>query len=121
MIGGLILAAGSGSRFGGAKQLAELDGTPLLRHGEVDSDLPANRFLVEKLDVFSPALDPRPQVKNQRNRRDLRPRRGASQESAAAMRAARHPLMVPRSLSVRRPPRHTYTLIGGESEERGSS
>lgn len=32
MIGGLILAAGEGSRFGGAKQLAELDGRPLLEH-----------------------------------------------------------------------------------------
>ena len=32
MIGGLILAAGSGSRFGGPKQLAELDGKPLLDH-----------------------------------------------------------------------------------------
>ena len=32
MIGGLILAAGAGSRFGGAKQVAELDGRPLLEH-----------------------------------------------------------------------------------------
>ena len=32
MIGGLILAAGKGSRFGGHKQLAELDGRPLLEH-----------------------------------------------------------------------------------------
>ena len=32
MIGGLILAAGAGSRFGGGKQLAELDGVPLLEH-----------------------------------------------------------------------------------------
>lgn len=32
MIGGLILAAGSGSRFGGPKQLAELDGKPLVSH-----------------------------------------------------------------------------------------
>ena len=32
MIGGLVLAAGAGTRFGGAKQLAYLDGRPLLEH-----------------------------------------------------------------------------------------
>jgi molybdenum cofactor cytidylyltransferase len=32
MIGGLILAAGAGSRFGGFKQLARLDGRPMLEH-----------------------------------------------------------------------------------------
>jgi molybdenum cofactor cytidylyltransferase len=32
MIGGLILAAGEGRRFGGPKQIAELDGLPLLEH-----------------------------------------------------------------------------------------
>jgi molybdenum cofactor cytidylyltransferase len=31
-IGGLILAAGEGRRFGGTKQLAPLDGRPLLEH-----------------------------------------------------------------------------------------
>jgi molybdenum cofactor cytidylyltransferase len=31
-VGGLILAAGGGSRFGGAKQVAELDGQPLIGH-----------------------------------------------------------------------------------------
>jgi molybdenum cofactor cytidylyltransferase len=32
VIGGIILAAGEGRRFGGPKQLAELDGRPLLEH-----------------------------------------------------------------------------------------
>ena len=32
MIGGLVLAAGAGVRFGRPKQLAELDGRPLLEH-----------------------------------------------------------------------------------------
>jgi CTP:molybdopterin cytidylyltransferase MocA len=32
LIGGLILAAGKGRRFGGAKQLADLNGRPLLEH-----------------------------------------------------------------------------------------
>ena len=32
MIGGLVLAAGAATRFGSAKQLAELDGMPLLEH-----------------------------------------------------------------------------------------
>jgi molybdenum cofactor cytidylyltransferase len=31
-IGGLVLAAGAGRRFGGPKQLADLDGAPLLQH-----------------------------------------------------------------------------------------
>jgi molybdenum cofactor cytidylyltransferase len=32
VIGGLVLAAGAGRRFGSSKQLAELDGRPLLEH-----------------------------------------------------------------------------------------
>ena len=32
MIGGLVLAAGEGRRFGGAKLAAELDGIPILEH-----------------------------------------------------------------------------------------
>src|SRR6478609_6936573 len=32
MISGIVLAAGTGSRFGGTKQLVEVDGAPLVRH-----------------------------------------------------------------------------------------
>ena len=32
MIGGIVLAAGAATRFGSAKQLAQLDGRPLLEH-----------------------------------------------------------------------------------------
>ena len=39
-VGGLVLAAGAGRRFGGPKQLAELDGVPLLQHA-VDAMLAA--------------------------------------------------------------------------------
>jgi CTP:molybdopterin cytidylyltransferase MocA len=39
-VGGLVLAAGAGRRFGGPKQLAELDGVPLLQHA-VDAMLGA--------------------------------------------------------------------------------
>jgi CTP:molybdopterin cytidylyltransferase MocA len=38
LIGGVILAAGAGRRFGGAKQLAQLDGRPLLEHA-IDATL----------------------------------------------------------------------------------
>jgi CTP:molybdopterin cytidylyltransferase MocA len=31
-IGGIVLAAGEGKRFGGPKQVAQLDGRPLLEH-----------------------------------------------------------------------------------------
>jgi CTP:molybdopterin cytidylyltransferase MocA len=47
VIGGLVLAAGEGSRFGGAKQLAELGGTPLLEHSiQAMTHAPVGRVVV---------------------------------------------------------------------------
>ena len=47
MIGGLILAAGAGTRFGGRKQLAELDGRPLLEHAvQAMTAAPVGRVVV---------------------------------------------------------------------------
>lgn len=48
MIAGLVLAAGAGRRFGAAKQLAELDGEPLVLHA-VDAQLGAGN--VERVAV----------------------------------------------------------------------
>jgi molybdenum cofactor cytidylyltransferase len=41
VISGIVLAAGTGSRFGGTKQLAELDGMPLVLHAVAAAALPA--------------------------------------------------------------------------------
>jgi CTP:molybdopterin cytidylyltransferase MocA len=38
MIAGVVLAAGAGRRFGGGKQLAELDGRPLLEHAVAEAE-----------------------------------------------------------------------------------
>ena len=47
MIGGIVLAAGAGTRFGGGKQLALLDGRPLLEHAvETMTAAPVARVLV---------------------------------------------------------------------------
>jgi len=47
VIGGLILAAGAGRRFGGRKQLAELDGRPLLEHAvQAMTATPVGRVVV---------------------------------------------------------------------------
>ena len=47
MIGGLVLAAGAGERFGGGKQLAELDGRPLLEHAvRAATSSPVGRVVV---------------------------------------------------------------------------
>lgn len=47
MIGGLVLAAGAGTRFGGGKQLARLDGRPLLEHAvKAMTSAPVGRVVV---------------------------------------------------------------------------
>ena len=47
MIGGIVLAAGAASRFGGGKQLAFLDGRPLLEHAvKAMTSAPVGRVLV---------------------------------------------------------------------------
>jgi CTP:molybdopterin cytidylyltransferase MocA len=47
LIGGLVLAAGAGTRFGAQKQLAELDGLPLLEHSlRTMTSAPVGRVVV---------------------------------------------------------------------------
>ncbi len=47
MIGGLVLAAGAATRFGEPKQLAELDGSPLLEHAlRAMTSAPVERVVV---------------------------------------------------------------------------
>jgi molybdenum cofactor cytidylyltransferase len=47
VIAGLVLAAGAGTRFGGCKQLAELDGRPLLEHAlRAMAEAPLDRTIV---------------------------------------------------------------------------
>jgi molybdenum cofactor cytidylyltransferase len=48
LIGGVVLAAGGASRFGSPKQLAELDGAPLLQHA---INAMADVFAIERLVV----------------------------------------------------------------------
>jgi CTP:molybdopterin cytidylyltransferase MocA len=64
VIGGVVLAAGEGSRFGGAKQLAELRGKPLLEYSlEAMAAVPAIEKYVlvlgARADEIRAAIDPR--------------------------------------------------------------
>jgi CTP:molybdopterin cytidylyltransferase MocA len=45
-LGGIVLAAGEGRRFGGPKQLAELDGRPLLEHAVATMTAVCDRVVV---------------------------------------------------------------------------
>lgn len=57
MIGGLILAAGGASRFGSPKQLAELDGRPLIEHAlDAMLGVPAIERIVVVLGAESDAI-----------------------------------------------------------------
>jgi molybdenum cofactor cytidylyltransferase len=47
VIGGIVLAAGAGTRFGGSKQLADLNGRPLLEHAlRAMAGAPVDRIVV---------------------------------------------------------------------------
>ncbi len=60
MIGGLILAAGSGSRFGGRKQLAELRGRPLISYAiEAMAAVPAIERIVVVLGAGAEEIEAR--------------------------------------------------------------
>jgi molybdenum cofactor cytidylyltransferase len=63
VIGGVVLAAGEGSRFGGPKQLAELDGRPLVEHSLIAlASVPAIERYVLVLGAYADeiraAIDP---------------------------------------------------------------
>jgi CTP:molybdopterin cytidylyltransferase MocA len=62
LIGGLVLAAGAGTRFGTSKQLAMLDGRPLLEHAiRAMTASPVERVVVvlgSGADEISAAVDP---------------------------------------------------------------
>ena len=57
MIGGIVLAAGDGRRFGGPKQLANLRGRPLLEYAiEAQSCVPAIERIVVVLGAYADAI-----------------------------------------------------------------
>ena len=77
-VGGLVLAAGSSSRFGSPKALAELDGRPLLQH-VLDAAAAAQLVpVVVVLGVSAPAIERRIRWRTERRIRNPDPARGLS-------------------------------------------
>lgn len=77
-VGGLILAAGSSSRFGSPKALAELDGRPLLQH-VLDAAAAAHlQPVIVVLGESAPAIERRIRWRTERRIRNPDPARGLS-------------------------------------------
>jgi CTP:molybdopterin cytidylyltransferase MocA len=76
--GGLVLAAGSSSRFGSPKALAELDGRPLLQH-VLDAVAAAHlQPVIVVLGESAPAIELRIRWRTERRIRNPDPARGLS-------------------------------------------
>ncbi len=76
--GGLVLAAGSSSRFGSPKALAELDGRPLLQH-VLDAAAAAHlQPVIVVLGESAPAIEQRIRWRTERRIRNADPARGLS-------------------------------------------
>lgn len=77
-VGGLVLAAGSSSRFGSPKALAELDGRPLLQH-VLDAAAAAHlQPVVVVLGDSAPAIERRIRWRSERRILNADPARGLS-------------------------------------------
>lgn len=77
-VGGLVLAAGSSSRFGSPKALAELDGRPLLQH-VLDAAAAAHlQPVIVVLGESAPAIERRIRWRTERRIRNPDPGRGLS-------------------------------------------
>jgi molybdenum cofactor cytidylyltransferase len=77
-VGGLVLAAGSSSRFGSPKALADLEGRPLLQH-VLDAAAAAHlQPIVVVLGDSGPEIERRMRWRNERRIRNADPGRGLS-------------------------------------------
>jgi molybdenum cofactor cytidylyltransferase len=77
-VGGLVLAAGSSSRFGSPKALAELEGRPLLQH-VLDAAAAAHlQPVIVVLGDSAPEIERRIRWRNERRIRNPDPARGLS-------------------------------------------